>query len=167
MIEELLGSIFGRDQDLSAEQMACRAIVIFFVTLALIRISGRRSFGQHTPFDACITVLLGAVLSRAVVGASPMIATVCACIALVLVHRLVAMLAVCSRRIDRWVNGEYRVLATNGQLHRDAMRKGLVSEREIHQALRENIHAVEVSDAAQVFLERNGTLSVVVRHRID
>ena len=68
---DLIATIFGEGSELTNWQMAARAVVIFFTTLLLIRVSGRRSFGQRTPFDAATTVLLGAVLSRGVVGASP------------------------------------------------------------------------------------------------
>ena len=75
---ELIHLVFGEGTDLEIWQMSIRGAVVFVVALVLIRASGRRSFGQHSPFDACITVLLGAVLSRAVVGASPFWATVAA-----------------------------------------------------------------------------------------
>jgi len=65
---ELIHLVFGEGSDLEIWQMSMRGAVVFVVALVLIRASGRRSFGQHSPFDACITVLLGAVLSRAVVG---------------------------------------------------------------------------------------------------
>jgi uncharacterized membrane protein YcaP (DUF421 family) len=67
---EILATIFGVGSELEPGQMAARAVVMFFVTLVLIRLSGRRSFGQRTAFDACTTVLLGAVLSRGLVGVS-------------------------------------------------------------------------------------------------
>ncbi|NNU33298.1 hypothetical protein HK413_02345 [Mucilaginibacter sp. S1162] len=46
---EILLKIFGEGKDLSALQMSCRGIVVFIIALALIRLSGRRSFGIRTP----------------------------------------------------------------------------------------------------------------------
>jgi len=51
--------------------MAARSVVVFVITLLLLRISGRRSFGLRTPLDNIISIILAAVLSRAIVGASP------------------------------------------------------------------------------------------------
>jgi len=51
----LLIQIFGEGKDLNALQMSSRGIVIFFIALILIRISGRRSFGVRTPLDNIIT----------------------------------------------------------------------------------------------------------------
>ena len=68
---DVIRLLFGDGTELTTWQMADRALVTFVLALAMIRLAGRRSFGQRSPFDACTTVLLGAVLSRAVVGASP------------------------------------------------------------------------------------------------
>jgi uncharacterized membrane protein YcaP (DUF421 family) len=59
-------AIFGEGRNLDTLQMVARAIVAFLAMLVLIRISRRRSFGQRSPFDAVVAVLLGATLSRAV-----------------------------------------------------------------------------------------------------
>ena len=68
--------LFGRGEHLDVLQMTMRAIIIFFIALVLIRFTGMRVFGIETAFDSCIIIMLGAVLTRAIVGASPMIPTV-------------------------------------------------------------------------------------------
>jgi len=85
---ELISSIFGEGENLNAAQMAARAALVFFITLAFIRVSGRRALGKRTPFDGATAVLLGAVLSRGVVGASPFGPTILAAGVLVVLHRL-------------------------------------------------------------------------------
>ena len=81
---EIFIKLFGEGQDLNALQMSDRGIVMFFIALILIRISGRRSFGVRTPLDNIITISLGAIMSRAVVGASPYIPVMVCCLVIVL-----------------------------------------------------------------------------------
>src|SRR6185503_4368379 len=61
-------TLFGSGTDLTIAQMAFRGAAVFVLTLLLLRVSGRRSFGQHRAFDTCTLVLLGSILSRAVDG---------------------------------------------------------------------------------------------------
>jgi hypothetical protein len=65
---ETLIALFGEGKDLDSLQMAARPTAVFFGALVLIRISGRRSFGQRSPFDYVVAILLGATLSRVIVG---------------------------------------------------------------------------------------------------
>src|SRR5678815_2080289 len=87
---QTINELFGQNQDLDVVQMGIRAIVIFFIALVLIRFTGMRVFGIETAFDTCIIIMLGAVLTRAIVGASPFIPTIVASLALVTVHKTVS-----------------------------------------------------------------------------
>ena len=46
---DMLIALFGSGRDLDTLQMAARAAATFAGALVLIRISGRRSFGQRSP----------------------------------------------------------------------------------------------------------------------
>ncbi|SAK73860.1 hypothetical protein AWB80_04181 [Caballeronia pedi] len=97
----LLLTIFGEGRDLDPLQMSARAVAVFFSGLVFIRIAGRRSFGQRSPFDYVVAILLGATLSRVIVGASPAIPTVAASFVIVLVHRIVAWACVFSPKLEK------------------------------------------------------------------
>ncbi|HEY5535494.1 MAG TPA: hypothetical protein VIL99_11265, partial [Ignavibacteria bacterium] len=70
--------LIGEGNDPNPYQMAIRAFIVFIIALVFLRLSGRRTFGMFSPFDNVISVLLGAVLSRAVIGASPFFSTIIA-----------------------------------------------------------------------------------------
>ena len=158
---DILSSLWGADAHLDALQMSVRGVVVFALTLFMFRISGRRSLSQHSPFDACITVLLGAILSRCVVGASPFLPTIASGAVLVLLHRAVAMLSVRFQNFDVLVNGSPRTLLLNGNSDPLAMRKGLVSRADLLQAVREHGTLDELSAIRRIDLERDGTLTVI------
>lgn len=160
-MSQVLQFLFGEGSNLLIHQMVARALAVFFLTLILLRVSGRRSFGLRKPFDMCITVLLGAVLSRAVVGASPFLPTMAAGASLVLVHRVLAMLAVRFPRVDIALNGECRTLFRDGELNAVAMRKGLVCRHDLMQAMRQNVHSEDLASIRKAVLERNGTITIL------
>ena len=155
-------AIIGEGTDLTALQMGCRAAIVFVVTLVLIRLSGRRSFGQHNSFDACLTVLLGAVLSRAVVGASPFFATILAATTLVLLHRMIAWTCVRSDHFDRLVSGDTRDLILDGVKQTDAMKKALISNRDLEEAARKKCGDPNLERVASAVLERDGQVSISI-----
>ena len=107
--------IFGIGKDLTAWQMSARSIAIFFIALLLIRISGRRSFGVRAPLDNIIIILLGSVLSRAVVGASPFIPVVVACFATVVLHRCIGWLIANSRLVAWLIESDKIMLFEKGR----------------------------------------------------
>jgi uncharacterized membrane protein YcaP (DUF421 family) len=153
--------LFGDGPDLNALQMTMRSATVFVLTLVMIRVSGRRSFGQHRAFDACTTVLLGAVLSRAAVGASPFWATMCAGAAIVVLHRIVAMASLRWPWFESLVSGDKRELVKHGQRDEHEMGKALLSSRDLDEAIRKKT-GDEDTRVRRAVLERDGEVTVDV-----
>ena len=147
---------------MSPLEMALRALSLFAITLVLLRLAGMRTFGARTPFDTTVAIMLGAVLSRAVVGASPYWSTVAAGTALVVVHRLVAMVTARYERAARLLNGTPTLVYQRGQVDAAAMRRAGVSARDLDWAARKQVQRRGVDGVDEVWLEEDGELSVVV-----
>ncbi len=156
----MIALLFGADNILTAGQMAVRAALVFVLTLVLIRVSGRRSVGQRTPFDAATTVLLGAILSRGVVGASSFGATVAAAVVLVLLHRVVGWASVRWDGFDVWVNGRDRVVVSEGKRHPQELARALITQRDLVEAIRKKLGRVDWSHVEGATLERDGEMSI-------
>jgi uncharacterized membrane protein YcaP (DUF421 family) len=161
----ILIALFGEGRDLNALQMTLRAVVVFFIALVLIRISGRRSFGNRSPFDYVIAILLGATLSRAIVGASPFVGTVAASLALVVLHRLLAWACIRSLRLERLVVGDEREVYSNGQFDERELHAALLSRTDVYQSVRQTLGARDLDDVDAAILERNGQVSVIRKRR--
>jgi uncharacterized membrane protein YcaP (DUF421 family) len=157
---ETLQEIFSHEVELTALEMACRAIA-FFIAFALIRIAGRRSFGLRTPIDNIIVILLGAILSRAVVGASPFIPIIFASFILCVLHRVFGWLFTRYNHFARIVEGEKIILYENGQFIDQSMKRGLVREEDIMQAVRKATFSDSIDGIEKIYLEHNGEISVI------
>jgi uncharacterized membrane protein YcaP (DUF421 family) len=152
-------SIFGNGRDLTVMQMSCRAIVIFIVSLILIRISGRRSFGVRTSLDNIVVILLGALLSRAVVGASGFFPVVISSFVIVIAHRFCAWLIVHHTAAARIFEGKKIILFENGYFLKKNMDKALVCKEDIMQGIRKSALTEDLDQIDRVFMERNGEIS--------
>lgn len=157
----VLNQIFGEGKDLNTLQMVCRGIVIFITAWVLIRISGRRSFGMRAPFDNIIIILLGAVLSRAVVGASPFVATIVTCMVITLLHRVVGLLVARYERFSNIIEGRKIVLFKNNKFIKNNMDRALVCKEDIMQGVRKSALTDNLEKIEVVYMERNGEISPV------
>jgi len=158
---QTINELFGQNQNLDAMQMGIRAIVIFFIALVLIRFTGMRVFGIETAFDTCIIIMLGAVLTRAIVGASPFIPTIVASVALVTVHKIIAIISVKNQTISHLVKGIPYSLYKEGKLNDKNLRKCLVSFGDIMEEVRLKLNQNSLDDVDEIFMERTGKISVI------
>lgn len=156
-LEELIGT----PKDIGTLAICIRAAAIFLIAYVLIRISGRRSFGLHGPLDNIIVILLGAILSRAVVGASPFVPVVAASILVVLLHRLLGWLVSISPDFGKLAEGEKIKLYSDGSFIRSNMRKSLVSQEEIMHAVRIKLFTDGLNGVERIYMERNGEISIL------
>jgi uncharacterized membrane protein YcaP (DUF421 family) len=153
--------LFGQGQNLSMLQMSLRAVVIFFIALILIRYAGMRIFGIKTAFDTCIIIMLGAVLSRAIVGASPFVPTIVASAAFVTVHKIIAAISVNNQRISHLVKGTPFSLYKDGKLNDKNLKKCMLSFGDIMEEVRIKIDQNNLDNIDEIFMERTGKISVI------
>jgi uncharacterized membrane protein YcaP (DUF421 family) len=155
--------LLGQGEYLTQLQMSARAVIIFFVTLVLIRIGGVRVFGKRSAFDTILMITLGAVLSRAIVGSSPFLSVIAASAAMVIVHRLLGFLSVKNRRIELLIKGNHTVLYQNGKIMRKNLEKTSISEGDLMESLRLEIKDTSLDKIEKAYLEDNGRISFILR----
>lgn len=157
---------FGHGTDLSSLQMCARAIAVFFLALILIRFTGMRVFGIKTAFDTCIMIMLGSVLSRAVVGASPFVPTILASASLVIIHKVIARLSVSNQRISHMVKGKPLSVYKDGILNEKNLKRCSLSFGDVMEEVRLNVNHNSLEDIQEIFMERTGEISVIEKKKI-
>jgi uncharacterized membrane protein YcaP (DUF421 family) len=160
---DILKTFFGEGHDLNTLQMSCRAIVSFFITLALIRIAGIRTFGKKSAFDNVVIIMLGSILSRVVVGASPFLATTIGCFAFVSVHWLLGWISMYNDTIGNWIKGESSCLYIAGREQTKNMRRARISHKDLMESIRLRINKDNLEQIREIFIERNGEISIVLK----
>jgi uncharacterized membrane protein YcaP (DUF421 family) len=157
MLEDLIGA----GPQLTILQMGTRAFLIFIAALILIRLAGIRAFGMKSAYDNIIILLLGAILSRAVYSNDPIPGILLACLVIVLMHRLFAILCVYSDAFGKLVKGDRTLLLHNGKAIRENMRASLISHKDLDEGIRMSVHMESHENVEAAYLERNGHISAI------
>ena len=157
--EEALG-IGLEAKDLGAAQMASRAVLIYLVTLAFIRLAKKRFLAGASAFDIVVGIIVGSIASRAITGNAPLLPSTAAIAAIVAMHWLFSALAVLSHTFGKLIKGSSRLLVQDGKVDEETLRKVHMSQRDLEEALRQQ-GVKDVQQVEQAHLERDGSISVI------
>jgi uncharacterized membrane protein YcaP (DUF421 family) len=158
---EIINDLLGQGKEFTLVQICVRSALIFLVALVLLRISGRRSFGIHSPLDNTTVILLGAILARGVVGASPLLGVICASAIIVLLHRLFGWLISVNPRFGKAMEGNKLVLYEHGRFITSNMRRAMVSQEEVLLSARTKLRSDNLDEVKRICMEVNGEISIV------
>jgi uncharacterized membrane protein YcaP (DUF421 family) len=151
----------GKANELTLLHISLRALFIFIIGLALVRIGDRRSLSEKTAFDAIFIVLIGSMLSRAINGTAPFFTTIAAGFVLMLIHRACAFGACKSHAFGKLIKGQPVTLVRDGKFDRAEMRRSLVSDHDLEEDLRLDAKTEDVSTIRLACLERSGDISFI------
>jgi uncharacterized membrane protein YcaP (DUF421 family) len=164
-IGTFLQFMFGGDAPLGPlliHQAVARAVVVYVVGLAVVRVGKSRGIGRITPLDVLLGFVLGSLLSRGITGSASLSGTVSASAALVAVHWVLTWLACRWHWFGDLVKGHADVIVENGKLLLENMLRHHISTHDLDEALR--LKGVDdVTQVRRAYKERNGEVSVLTR----
>jgi uncharacterized membrane protein YcaP (DUF421 family) len=164
-LEDLVRDALGCDtaaSELSLEQIACRAAVIYLAGLALVRIGKSRLLARSSAIDVLVGFMLGAVLARGIVGSTTLSAALVASAVLIGLHWFGSWLGCRSHRLGDLIKGRVRLLARNGKVDWTQMRKSHLSIHDLEEAMRLRANVDELERIEAAYKERSGQISVVI-----
>lgn len=143
-------------------EFPARAALVYAALLVMVRLSGKRTVGQFTPFDLLVVMLLSESVSNALGGGDESVAGgLMAAASLIVLNGLVAIASARSRRVERLVEGDAVLIGRDGRLYDEVLRRHRVGAGDIARALREA--DCEVHELRLAFLEADGSISVQKR----
>ncbi len=141
-----------------------RAAAVYGVLLVMVRMSGKRTIGQFTPFDLLVVMLLSEAVSNSLGGGDEsLVGGLIGAATLLALNAALGRLTAISPAAERLVDGEPVLLGRDGRLFRDRMRRHRVGEGDMARALREADCGLDELNCA--FLEIDGSISVRKRER--
>jgi uncharacterized membrane protein YcaP (DUF421 family) len=140
-----------------------RAAIVYVVLMVLLRLCGKRTVGEFTPFDLLVVILLGESAQGALVGDDHSVTgSVLVFTTLALLNYAVAFASARSKKIDALVEGEPVVLIRNGRLHEAALRRNNVPISDLEEALRK-AGVRHRQDVELAMLETDGEITILPR----
>ena len=137
-----------------------KAVLMFAVTIAGLRLGERRTLAQLGAFDFAVAVAIGAIIGRTVTASSASFATgAVALVTLLVAHRLVAF----ARRHDRMarlIDHPPRILVARGEMQdRELGRAGLTAA-DVYALLRQQ-GVDDLSQVGYLLYETRGTTTLI------
>lgn len=142
-------------------QFVLRGAIAYAGLLVLLRMAGKRSFGDMSPFDIVVLILVGGSLRSAIVGDdTSVLGPFIAVITIIGLDKLLGWMCARSARFNRFVEGVPVLLARRGAMLDGALRKHDVPPADFERALRvEGVRTL--ADVAEARLEPNGKITVL------
>ena len=159
-MKELLGlDLEARDLTLLA--ISLRGVIVFSVTLVMVRVADKRFLAKLSAFDVILGFLLASMMARAVNGSAAFVPTLLGGFVLVFLHRLVGMIAFHVDWFGRLVKGDACVVVEHGKANETLLRGLHVSEKDLIEELHLNGSLEKVDQVKKAILERNGQISII------
>jgi uncharacterized membrane protein YcaP (DUF421 family) len=141
-------------------ELPLRAAFIYAVLLVFVRLSGKRTVGQFTPFDLLVVVLLSESVSSGLVGSEDSVTGgLLAAATLIALNLLVALLTARSVGVQKLVEGDPVLIGRDGKFDVQRLKNNHVPLEDVERALREA--DCDLKDMKYAFLEADGGISVL------
>lgn len=141
-------------------EFVVRASVVYIALLAMVRISGKRTVGQFTPFDLVVVMLLSEAVSGSINGQDESLpGGLIAAATLVVLDVVIAIGSSRSRRFDAAMQGNPVLVGRDGVIYDDVLKSQRVPRSDLDKALRDA--DCEVEDMRVAILEADGNINIL------
>jgi uncharacterized membrane protein YcaP (DUF421 family) len=141
-------------------EFVLRASVVYVVLLAMVRLSGKRTVGQFTPFDLVVVMLLSEAVSGSITGQDEsLVGGLIAAATLIALDVLIAVGSSRSRRFDAAMQGNPVLVGRDGVIYEDVLKRQRVPRSDIDKALRDA--DCEIENMRMAIIESDGNINIM------
>ena len=137
-----------------------RATVVYLVLLTMVRLTGKRTVGQFTPFDLIVVLLLSEAVSGSINGQDESLpGGLIAAATLLVLDVLISIVTSRSKKLDRVIQGSPVLIGRDGVVYKEVLKRERVPESDFHKALRDA--DCDLEDMRMAILEADGNINVM------
>jgi uncharacterized membrane protein YcaP (DUF421 family) len=161
MAGDWLAAVFSHPDLAGALVIAGKTAIVYVFLVVGLHLLGKRELGQMTVYDLVLIIVLANAVQNAMVGNdTTLLGGLVAAVTLLGLDRVFTALMVRFPALALRVNGEPRVIVSDGHFQTEAMRKEGVSRDMVLAALREH-GLTALKQVRTCVLEVDGTISVI------
>jgi uncharacterized membrane protein YcaP (DUF421 family) len=140
-----------------------RVVIIYFLVMVLLRLSGKRQVGQLAPFDLVLLLILSNAVQNGMNGGDNSVTgAIIMATTLVGLNWLIGYLTFRNKRLEHLVEGRPIILIHGGHVDREAMEQAQMTMHELESALRSE-GCCGPDEVRFALLENNGQVTVIPR----
>jgi uncharacterized membrane protein YcaP (DUF421 family) len=137
-----------------------RGAIVYAVLLVMVRVTGKRTVGQFTPFDLIVVMLLSEAVSNSLNGGDESITGgLIAAATLVALDMVIAIFSSRSRRFNKVVQGSPVLVGRDGVIYKDVLKRERVPLSDLEEALRGA--DCQLEDMRMAILEADGEINIM------
>jgi uncharacterized membrane protein YcaP (DUF421 family) len=141
-------------------ELPLRALFIYLALLFMMRVSGKRTVGQFTPFDLLVVLLLSEVAGSGLNGGDISVtASLLSVATLIALNLVVAVMTSRSVWMQTLTEGATVLIGRDGRLFTEILKREHVPLLDVERALREA--DCDLKDMKYAFLEADGNISIL------
>lgn len=144
-----------------------KSVILFAVSLVLVRIMGKRTLAQLSPFDLIFLIILGSAIAipledvkiKLSYGITPVLI-------ISILNYLLSVLITKNRKIENFLQGTSRVLVRDGEVVVKNMKRERITMADLLVLLREK-NVWNINEVEEATIEPNGKLSVIKKKHLQ
>ena len=143
-----------------------RVSAMYLFLLVLMRLSGRRTLNELSPFDLVLVLMVGGATQRALLNEDHSLINACVVITtLIAIDIGLALIKIRMPRVRAVLDGVPTVIIRNGTLDSEALYHCRVTDCDIRQAARQLMGLERMDQIKYAILENDGTISIIPKSR--
>ena len=143
-------------------EFVVRATIVYLALLAMVRLSGKRTVGQFTPFDLIVVMLLSEAVSGSLTGQDESLpGGLILAVTLIALDVLIAFVTSRSGKADAVLQGNPVLIGRDGVVYDDVLKSQRVPRSDLDKALRGADCNLE--DMRMAILEADGNINIMTK----
>jgi uncharacterized membrane protein YcaP (DUF421 family) len=143
-----------------------RGVILYFILLVILRVSGRRTLGQMTTFDFVLLLIIAETTQQALLGEDFSLTNAGLLIVTLMVIDIgLSLLRERWPRLNRIIEGLPLILVEDGRPIKERVDQSRVDEEDILAAARESQGIERMDQIKYTVLERNGGISIIPKQK--